>query len=314
METEITSMVQRGRGKGTGSGSGAGAKRTLRAEQAVPKAKAKHGKDGLRPTMMTGRGDLTKEETQDKPRRTGVLEDKFLEEARKCGYNMARILGAAPDSMRVPLEKGLARFLVARLRSSARRTLTLGAVLQECSASLCCMECPVGNATSASSSDVVAFTSAVGNEHLGRVENLMAAVSSCVAETPVLPRGEAELHDAVPEIRQLGTWALMVGQNSSEPGDLEKEDDEEEHANSTGGPKGGGPHLVETREGDGASFMMTAAAGGGGGGRPPWRPSGPERLPGRQGRAVGHGPGRVRREGRGARRLQGPNQDPKTRR
>ena len=148
---------------------------------------------------------------------------------------MARILGAAPHSMRRPcLEKGLARFLVARLRSSARRTLALGAVLQECSASLCCMECSVENATAASSSDVVAFTSAVGNEHLTRVEHLLAAVSSCVAETSILPRGEAELHQAVPEIRQLGTWALMVGQDSSEPGDLEDEDEEEEPVRLSG--------------------------------------------------------------------------------
>ena len=228
------------------------------------------------------RRDLSQEETDDKTEGTGALEDKFLEKARRCGYNMARILGAAPDTMRVPLEKGLARFMVARLRSSARRTLALGAVLQECSVSLRCMECPVGNATSVSSSDVVAFTSAVGNEHVGRVENPMAAVSSCVAQASVLPRGEAELHEAIPEIRQLGTWALMVGQNSSEPEDSEDDQDEEKPANSTEAPAGAvGPRLKDHKEGDGTSLMMTMASGSGGGGRPPWKPPPRDRMVGK---------------------------------
>ena len=135
----------------------------------------------------------------------------------------ARLLQAAPTVFRALLEAAVSRYLLGKARSSARRTLAIGAALQECSAAM--RDSPGPPEATLVTVEVQRFVQALANDHIGRLENLMTAVSACAVGNAKMPRGETQMMAEIPEIQQLGLWAMLVGEDS-EPEDDEDEEEE----------------------------------------------------------------------------------------
>ena len=191
------------------------------------------------------------------------LDINMRERGRMIGAGLASIMVAAPVDLQRELGHEVTRVFLTRLRSQARRLMLTGIALREC---VVRAGGEAGEGAGGPASGHRQLVQTIVAEHVTRLESIAAAACSVNASMGGVPTGESALLQRAPELQQLGTWILTLGEQS--------ENDEEawtpeaasaSHQEGAEGPDQASSNSVvkeRTSTGDETSLMMTAMGDG----------------------------------------------------
>ena len=189
------------------------------------------------------------------------LASTWLHRATELETRIKRIIQEAPDAHRAQLDRHLTGHVCQLLRQHVRQSRVLAHVLQ-----------PPGT-----TSDGVcigtrpndAFIQSLIDANIGMIQDLANRAGRTILRPTVWPNCAAEVFSTVPELQQLITWGLCLGEDESPPVDTDdtEEDNDEDHA----GPDSDHhqPHDIEadvdlegvdedtTQEGDDSALVQT---------------------------------------------------------
>ena len=220
VEQDVVGLVQRGRPRPVQGGRGSG---TIKSRRLPPRPS--------RPQLMGG--------SPDGPARAlcGVpLDSSWLTRARQCGERFASLVHAAPGVYRAQLESRFVGGVVLRFRRCLRRALMMGEALAAGRATMVLTPRPTAASSSVSDgmdgarvanvSDSSSFVASVVNMHLGMLDDAANRAGGIAPQVSSWPSTEYQLHDLVPELRQVVTYGLRLGEDDSDADDLDFESEE----------------------------------------------------------------------------------------
>ena len=217
VEQDVVGLVQRGRPRPVEGGRGSG---TIKSRRQPPRSS--------RSRLMGG--------SPDGPARAlcGVpLDSSWLTRARQCGERFASLVHAAPGAYRAQLESRFVGGVVLRFRRCLRRALMMGEALAAGRATIVLPPRPTAASSSAfdgmdgarmaNVSDSSSFVASVVNMHLGMLDDAANRAGGIAPQASSWPSTEYQLHDLVPELRQVVTYGLRLGKDDSDADDLDFE-------------------------------------------------------------------------------------------
>ena len=163
--------------------------------------------------------------------------------ARRMGGRLHDLVAAAPPGYAARLHRDLVGKLLAELRQRLREAHILGHVLTAHG----------GTASSSSTATEpdAQFVSSLVTANLGTIHDFLHLAAAVPSPSCAWPSSESQLLALAPELRQLCTWAMMLGDSEDEPDD---------HVSNDAAPDA--PSGTKSSDGDDADDLQLVAVDG----------------------------------------------------
>ena len=218
LEQDAAALVQHGRPRATGTGRGR-LTRTSRSRSSRRSRTARSGSAGARGAVSPIAGARFA--------CSAPLDTSWILRARQFGCRLASLVRVAPSVYRARLEEQLVGGVVLRLRRCLRRALLLGEAL---TAGRAAMDLTVTPPTTSSTRSSVqqggsaghvdesapSFVASVVGMHLGLLDEMTNRAAGLALQATAWPSEEFRLHELVPELRQVVTYGLRLGEHDEE--------------------------------------------------------------------------------------------------
>ena len=139
--------------------------------------------------------------------RSHLLPEMNLVQARQMGARMCSLLEKAPEAYQDHLRAQLVAGLFQRFRAHLRQALIMGNLLGAPASST--------SSSAPGTKKPVEDDFAVARDQLGQADELCRSSAKVTARDYRWPLGARDLHALAPELRQLCTWGLSLGESSS---------------------------------------------------------------------------------------------------
>ena len=132
----------------------------------------------------------------------------WLDKAAKLGSRLATLLHTTPPGLRLQLEAELTGEVVRLFRRDLRRALLLGTLLLPSGTMT-----PSSSSSSATSMANSDFVGSLARTNVAMISDLLNQAGRVIRRPQPWPTRESQLLQLAPELRQLTTWAMTLGEN-----------------------------------------------------------------------------------------------------